>query len=267
MVNFCLSNEEKALLKSLIGKKLINFRHDPLDKLGKETVYGRIELFFNDSIVLLDYGYKPYPLFGNEDDDHPMFLAKIIDNIFPLSPNKTKRILIVPQEDENPFSSYMPKKGPTLYEKIKDKLEKEGFEVTIFESLMDKAKKLPPNEAMGIIMNVYNNKTPIKDLTSNYDLVIQFAHFDSHNTVQRISWKLSKGTADIPWYVYELPVIFVSLCSPFHLFDVPQVKTYINCYDKKEDTIDSLIEKMMGRSKFKGVSPVDAFCNNLDCRY
>ena len=42
MVNFCLSNEEKALLKSLIGKKLINFRHDPLDKLGKETVYGRI---------------------------------------------------------------------------------------------------------------------------------------------------------------------------------------------------------------------------------
>ena len=97
--------------------------------------------------------------------------------------------------------------------------------------LMDKAKKLPPNEAMGIIMNVYNNKTPIKDLTSNYDLVIQFAHFDSHNTVQRISWKLSKGTADIPWYVYELPVIFVSLCSPFHLFDVPQVKTYINCYD------------------------------------
>ena len=112
IVNFCLSNEEKALLKSLIGKKLINFRHDPLDKLGKETVYGRIELFFNDSIVLLDYGYKPYPLFGNEDDDHPMLLVKIIDNIFPLSPNKTKRILIVPQEDENPFSSYMPKKRP-----------------------------------------------------------------------------------------------------------------------------------------------------------
>ena len=36
---------------------------------------------------------------------------------------------------------------------------------------------------------------------------------------------------------------------------------------ESEDTIDSLIEKMMGRSKFKGVSPVDAFCNNLDCRY
>lgn len=210
---------------------------------------------------------KEHSLIAKQVSDDSITLVKNIDNIFPLSPTKTKRILIVPQEDENPFSSFMPKKGPTLYEKIKEKLEKEGFEVTIFESLMDKAKKLPPNEAMGIIMNVYNNKTPIKDLTSNYDLVIQFAHFDSHNTVQRISWKLSKGTADIPWYVYELPVIFVSLCSPFHLFDVPQVKTYINCYDKKEDTIDSLIEKMMGRSKFKGVSPVDAFCNNLDCRY
>ena len=79
MVNFCLSNEEKVLLKSLIGKKLINFRHDALDKFGKETVYGRIELFFIDSIVLLDYDYEPYPLFGSEDDDHPMFLVKIID--------------------------------------------------------------------------------------------------------------------------------------------------------------------------------------------
>ncbi len=79
MVNFCLSNEEKVLLKSLIGKKLINFRHDALDKFGKETVYGRIELFFIDSIVLLGYDYEPYPLFGSEDDDHPMFLVKIID--------------------------------------------------------------------------------------------------------------------------------------------------------------------------------------------
>ena len=42
----------------------------------------------------------------------------------------------------------MPKKGSTLYEKIKDKLEKEGFEVTIFESLMDKAKKVPNKNAI-----------------------------------------------------------------------------------------------------------------------
>ena len=78
MVNICLSNEEKMLLKSLIGRELINIRHDPLDKFDGETVYGRIELFFSDSIVLVDYDYAPYPLFGSPDDEHPKFSIRKI---------------------------------------------------------------------------------------------------------------------------------------------------------------------------------------------
>ena len=103
-------------------------------------------------------------------------------------------------------------------------------------------------------------RPPIHDLTDHYDLVIQLAHFDSHNTVQRISWKLFKGTADVPWYVFELPVLFVSFCSPFHLFDAPQVKNYINVYDKNVVTMDVFIDKLLGRGKFEGISPVGAFC-------
>ena len=194
-------------------------------------------------------------------------LVKDLDSIIPISLEKHKRILIVPQEDENPFAALMPKRGPSIYEQIKGMLEAKGFEVEIFESLMDKAKKLPPMEAMKIVMNVYNNKTPISDLTDKYDLVIQFAHFDSHNTVQRISWKLSKGTADVPWYVHELPVIFVSLCSPFHLFDVPQVRTYINCYDKSIVTLNALVDKLVGVQKFVGLSPIDAFCGHNELKY
>ena len=38
MVNFCLKEDEKLLLKSLIGRKLLYFKHDPLDKFGEETV-------------------------------------------------------------------------------------------------------------------------------------------------------------------------------------------------------------------------------------
>ena len=47
---------------------------------------------------------------------------------------------------------------------------------------------------------------------------------------------------------------------PFHLADVPQVKTYINAYDSRRETLEVLVEKLMGKSEFKGVSPVDAFC-------
>lgn len=78
MINFCLNNEEKELLKSLVGKKLVKYRHDPLDKFEGETVYGRVELFFEDIIIMIDYDYEPYPLFGSKDDDHPRFKVKII---------------------------------------------------------------------------------------------------------------------------------------------------------------------------------------------
>ncbi len=50
MINLCLSDKEKSLLKSLIGKKLSKIRHDPLDKFGDGTVYGRVELFLEDSV-------------------------------------------------------------------------------------------------------------------------------------------------------------------------------------------------------------------------
>ena len=78
---------------------------------------------------------------------------------------------------------------------------------------------------------------------------------------------MSKGTADIPWYVHEVPTIFISLKSPFHLFDVPQVKTYINCYDKNRNTIEALVRKLVGKEEFEGVSPVDAFCDTKNTRY
>ena len=79
MINFCLDDKEKSLLKSLIGKKLIKAKHDPFDKFGGETVYGRVELFFEGLVVLIDYDYSPYRLFGSEDDDHPRFSVKAID--------------------------------------------------------------------------------------------------------------------------------------------------------------------------------------------
>lgn len=187
-------------------------------------------------------------------------LVKEEKGLLPIDKSKIKKVLIVPQHDENPFASMMPKGIPTIYDYIKTKLDNEGFETEIFESLMDKAQRADPKEAMQIIGNIYNNKTPIESLTSQYDLIIHFMDFDSHNTVSRVLWKMSKGTADIPWYVNEVPTIMVSLRNPFHLFDAPQVKTYINCYDKNKSTIDSLVDKLMGREEFMGVSPVDAFC-------
>ncbi len=38
------------------------------------------------------------------------------------------------------------------------------------------------------------------------------------------------------------------------------IKTFINGYSNSEYVIDSVMEKLMGRSNFTGKSPVDPFC-------
>ena len=82
-----------------------------------------------------------------------------------------------------------------------------------------------------------------------------------------MQWPPSKGTPDIPFYVNEIPTIFISVKCPFHLADVPQVKTYINTYDDNQQTLEALVEKLVGNTEFKGISPVDAFCGFGDTRF
>ena len=126
--------------------------------------------------------------------------------------------------------------------------------------------KLPKEDMGAALGNVYAGKRPIAELTSKYDLIINLADVGA-SVDQRLQWPPSKGTPDIPFYVNEIPTIFVSVQCPFHLADVPQVKTYINTYDSKDYTLKALVDKMMGRSEFKGVSPVDAFCGLEDTKY
>ena len=202
--------------------------------------------------------------------DKGITLVKNKEDIFPISPEKHKRVLIVEVKGaESGFGKLMAMMSggsKTPSQNLKDLLEAEGFEVEIYESPIDKIMKLPKEELMGAVMNVYAQKRPISDLTDNYDLIINIADV-APNTHQRIQWPPSKGTPDIPFYVNEIPTIFVSVQCPFHLADVPQVKTYINAYDSKDFTLKALVDKLVGKSEFKGISPVDAFCGLLDAQY
>ena len=201
--------------------------------------------------------------------DKGITLVKNKEDIFPITVEKHKRVLLVqPKGHEGGFGKLMALMGgnqKSMLEVVKELLEAEGFEVEIYESPMDKAMKLPPEEMMKAMMNVYAGKRPISTLTDNYDLIINIAKVGP-GTDQRVQWPLSKGTPDIPFYVHEVPTIFVSVECPFHLADVPQVKTYINAYDDKEFTMKALVDKMIGKSEFKGIDPVDAFCGLADTR-
>jgi beta-N-acetylhexosaminidase len=199
--------------------------------------------------------------------DKAITLVKNNQDIFPISVENHKRVLLVDVKGtEGGFGKLIGSSGTSALEIMKGMLEEEGFEVTIWESPTEKIMNLPEEEMKKAIGKVYAQKRPISDLTDNYDLVINIASVNP-NTDQRIQWPASKGTPDIPFYVNEIPTIFVSVQCPFHLADVPQVKTYINAYDNKDYTIKALVDKMMGRSEFVGVSPVDAFCGFEDTRF
>ena len=199
--------------------------------------------------------------------DKSITLVKNTQDIFPISPEKTKRVLLVDVKGtQGGFGALIGSQGPRPSEVMKEMLEKEGFEVSIWESAEERIMKLPMEERMAAIGNVYAAKRPISELTDNYDLIINLAAVNP-NTDQRIQWPASKGTPDIPFYINEVPTIFISVLCPFHLADVPQVKTYINAYDNKDVTFKALVDKMLGRSEFKGVSSVDAFCGLGDTQF
>ncbi len=204
---------------------------------------------------------------AEEVADKAITLVKDQQGIFPLDVNTSKRVLLVNVEGhKGGFGALIGAEQVRPVDTLKEILEKEGFDVSIWESTEERINKLPEEERAQAVANVYAQKRPIKELVEQYDLIINVASVQP-NTDQRIQWPASKGTPDIPFYVHEIPTIFVSVQAPNHLADVPQVQTYINTYDSKPFTIQALVEKMMGRSAFTGVSPVDAFCGFLDTRY
>lgn len=147
---------------------------------------------------------------------------------------------------------------------VKDLLQARGHDVTVWESTEERIMQLPENERAAAIANVYAQKQPISNLTDYYDLILNLVDVNSGGTVQRIVWPAAKGTPDQPFYVHEIPTIVVSVQHAFALADMPQVGTYINAYDGKDNTMKYLVEKLAGESTFTGVSPVDAFCGLID---
>ncbi|MGM9593971.1 MAG: glycoside hydrolase family 3 protein [Candidatus Onthomonas sp.] len=87
----------------------------------------------------------------------------------------------------------------------------------------------------------------------------------SNQTAVRINW-CPKHALEIPRFVNEEATAFISFANPYHLQDIPRVRTYINAYTATRAAITAALEKLLGDSSFTGVSPVDPFCGLYDTR-
>lgn len=209
-------------------------------------LHHRTDAKLEDALPIL--GCEEHRQWAKEIADQAITLVKEEKGVLPLNPEK-KRVLFYPVESDAGYagSAYAVKTGACqTFAKL---LEKEGFEVEFF-------KPSP----------LFEGATPRCDtISKNYDYLIYMANYStkSNQTTVRIEWAQPMG-ANCPSYVNVVPTIFISIENPYHLQDVPRVKTYINTYGADDASLYALVEKLMGRSEFKGKSPVDAFCGKWD---
>lgn len=206
-------------------------------------------------------GCAEHQKIAGEISDRGITLAKQTgENPFPLTPEKYPRIMLMPVN--TPASEFSKLTGSTckaaaVARTLQDKFNACGFQAELFQSPLTYVDKL---------RSPYDYKSPIEEFKEKYDLVITIADVAAMGVTQRLSWDTPKGGFEVPWYVNEVPVIFVSVNSPFHLADAPQIKNLINCYDSQSSTLDALFDKLVGNSQFQGKSPVDVFCGKVDTR-
>ena len=104
----------------------------------------------------------------------------------------------------------------------------------------------------------------IRAYKDRYDLIFYVGCVDTPHkdkSVLRINWS---ETRNVPGRVRDVPALYLSLANPYDLVDVPVIKTYINGYSCNLFAMEAAVGKIMGKSTFKGKSPVDPFCGRWD---
>lgn len=194
-------------------------------------------------------GCEKHRKWARECSDKAITLVKDTQNLLPITSKKYKRVLLevlgnCPSESrvKNHFTKLMQEKG---FEIIHYEQERFDFSKPInFESVTE-----------------FRNK---------YDLVIYIGNVEnaSNKTTNRINWYAPFGAGNnIPWFVEVVPTLFISLQNPYHLLDVPMIKTYINAYSNHNLNIEMVVEKITGKSSFKGINPIDPFCGKEYLKY
>jgi beta-N-acetylhexosaminidase len=167
-------------------------------------------------------------------------LVKDIRNVLPLSPARTKRVLVFSGGVILPFVPH------ALPLSLPDRLAKEGFTVTVYTPDLSVSPR-------------------------DYDLVLYLFAEETLLTRSRIFLDWQKLTGSVfgamTRYWHDLPTLMISFGYPYYLYDAPRVPAYVNAYGSSEALQAAVVEAIMGRQAFSGVSPVDPFVGSEQGKY
>jgi beta-N-acetylhexosaminidase len=134
-------------------------------------------------------------------------LVKDIKSLLPLSPKRHNRVLVFSGGVILPF---VPHPVPLS---LPERLEKEGFAVTVYQPGMDVSPK-------------------------DFDLVLYLFAEETTLTRSRIFLDWTKLTGSVfgamTRYWHDIPSLMISFGYPYYLYDAPRVPAYINAYGSSE---------------------------------
>lgn len=163
--------------------------------------------------------------------DKGITLVKNTLDQLPLNPKDHKRIRLYYLSGE---VGGIYDAGDATVQKYIDELTKRGYEVTVNDGTT----------------RVKGPTLKYRDEVDAALIVAEVVGYGAQNNY-RIQWKTAMSN-ECPWYVWEVPTFMVSHNFTTHLHDATMVKCYINAYHSNEDNIVATIDKLEGKSEFKG---------------
>lgn len=163
--------------------------------------------------------------------DKGITLVKNTLDQLPLNPKDHKRIRLYYLSGE---VGGIYDAGDATVQKYIDELTKRGYEVTVNDGTT----------------RVKGPTLKYRDEVDAALIVAEVIGYGAQNNY-RIQWKTAMSN-ECPWYVWEVPTFMVSHNFTTHLHDATMVKCYVNAYHSNEDNIVATIDKLEGKSEFKG---------------
>lgn len=206
-------------------------------------------------------GCDEHLAFAEQAADQCITLVKDTQHNLPIDPKTKKRARLVFIQSTPTTKAYQ---GDPVKDIVVEELERAGFSVDVAPNFHDlEVEKGPSFENMMTMMECGK----MQDFASKYDvvfLVLNIKGYAQENWV-RLRWSCNHSS-ELPWYATEVPTVGISLNYTNHLIDVPQVRTFVNAYGNTRVSIRAAIEKICGRSEFKGKANDTVFCGKWDTR-
>lgn len=206
-------------------------------------------------------GCEEHLRLAEEAAERCITLVKDTRHNLPIDPAVKKRARLVFIQSTPTSKGY---KGDPVRQVVVEELERAGFTVDVAPNFHDLevSEGVRPENMMTMM-----NCGSMADFAAKYDvvfLVLNIKGYAQENNV-RLRWSCNHSS-ELPWYVTEVPTVGISLNYTNHLIDVPQVHAFVNAYGNTRTSIRTAIEKICGRSEFKGKASETVFCGKWDTR-